>query len=253
MSAKGDTPTARVALVTGSSRGLGRATALRLAHGGHAVAVHYARGEAAARAVVDEIEAGGGRAIAFGADVADPDACSDLIARVQEAFGRLDVLVNNAGVTRDGLVLRLKRDAWDEVLATNLSSAFHLTKPALRGMLRAGWGRVVNVASVVALMGNAGQANYVAAKAGLIGLTKTLAREYGGKGVTVNAVAPGFIESDMTDALPEAVRAGYLQQIPVGRFGRPEEVAAAIAYLVSDDAGYVNGQTLTIDGGLFTG
>ncbi|MEY3021389.1 MAG: hypothetical protein RIS86_587 [Planctomycetota bacterium] len=244
---------ARVALVTGSSRGLGRATALRLAHDGHAVAVHYARGEAAAHAVVDEIVTAGGRAAAFGADVADPDACSDLIARVQTTLGRLDVLVNNAGVTRDALALRLKRDAWDEVLATNLSSAFHLTKPALRGMLRAGWGRVVNVASVVALMGNVGQANYVAAKAGLIGLTKTLAREYGSKGVTVNAVAPGFIASDMTDALPEAVRAGYLQQIPVGRFGQPEEVAAAIAYLVSDDAAYVNGQTLTIDGGLFTG
>ena len=249
------TPTApadapRVALVTGSSRGLGRATALTLAARGHTVAVHYARGEAAAAEVVGEIAAAGGRAQAFGADVADPDACADLIKRVATAFGRLDVLVNNAGVTRDTLALRMKREDWETVIDTDLSSAFHLSKAALRGMLRAGWGRIVNVSSVVALRGNVGQANYVAAKAGLLGLTKALAREYAGKGVTVNAVAPGFIESDMTDGLPDELRDAYLEQIPVGRFGRPEEVAAAIAYLVSDDAAYVNGQTLTVDGGM---
>lgn len=244
------TDTPRVALVTGSSRGLGRAAALRLARDGHALAVHYARGEAAAAEVVAAIVDAGGRAKAFGADVADPDACADLVQRVTATFGRLDVLVNNAGVTRDTLALRMKREDWDVVIATDLSSAFHLSKAALRGMLRAGWGRIVNVSSVVALMGNVGQANYVAAKAGLIGLTKALAREYAGKGVTVNAVAPGFIESDMTAALADELREAYLAQIPARRFGRPEEVAAAIAYLASDDAAYVNGQTLTIDGGM---
>jgi len=240
----------RVALVTGSSRGLGRATALELARQGHAVAVHYVRGAEAADAVVAEIRAVGGRAEAFGADVADPEACTDLIKRVQESLGGLDVLVNNAGVTRDTLALRMKREDWDAVLDTNLSSAFHLAKAALRGMLRTGWGRVVNVSSVVAIMGNVGQANYITAKAGLLGLTKALASEYAGKGVTVNAVAPGFIESDMTEGLSDEVRAGYLARIPAGRFGRPEEVAAAIAFLASDAAGYVNGQTLTIDGGM---
>ena len=245
----GAVPT-RVALVTGSSRGLGRATALTLAERGHAVAVHYVRGEAAAAEVVDAIAAAGGRAAAFGADVADPEACGDLVKRVVDAFGRLDVLVNNAGVTRDALALRMKREDWDLVIDTDLSSAFHLAKTALRGMLRSGWGRIVNVSSVVALLGNVGQANYVTAKAGLIGLTKALAREYAGKGVTVNAVAPGFIESDMTAALPAELRDAYLRQIPVGRFGRPEEVAAAIAYLASDDAAYVNGQTLVVDGGM---
>lgn len=242
--------TSRVALVTGSSRGLGRASALRLARDGFTVAVHYVRGEAAAQAVVAEIHAAGGRAEAFGADVAAAEACADLVKRVVEQLGSLDVLINNAGVTRDTLALRMKAADWNLVLDTNLSSAFHLSKGALRGMLRSGWGRIVNVSSVVALMGNVGQANYVAAKAGLLGLTKALAREYASKGVTVNAVAPGFIESDMTDTIPEELKRTYLQQIPVGRFGQPAEVAAAIAYLVSDEAGYVNGQTLTIDGGL---
>jgi 3-oxoacyl-[acyl-carrier protein] reductase len=240
----------KVALVTGSSRGLGRATALRLARQGMVVAVHYVRGEAAAAEVVAEIQAAGGQAEAFGADVASDAACTDLVKRVSASLGSLDVLVNNAGVTRDGLTLRMKPEDWQLVLDTNLSSAFYLSKGALRGMLRSGWGRIVNVSSVVGLMGNVGQANYVAAKAGLIGLTKALAREYAPKGVTVNAVAPGFIESDMTEALSPALRASYLQQIPVGRFGQPADVAAAIAYLASDDAAYVNGQTLSIDGGM---
>ena len=242
--------TPKVALVTGSSRGLGRAIALRFATDGFDVAVHYVSSAAPAEAVVEAARAAGVRATAFQADVADAAACQALVKAVTAEFGALDVLVNNAGITRDTLALRMKEGDWDAVLATNLGGAFHLAKAALRGMLRSEWGRIVNLSSVVGLMGNVGQANYVSAKAGLIGLTKALAREYAGKGVTVNAVAPGFIESDMTAGLPEALKTAYLGQIPVGRFGRPEEVAAAVAYLVSDDAAYVNGQTLVVDGGL---
>lgn len=240
----------RVALVTGSSRGLGRAMARELARRGLAVAVHYVRSEGPAQTLVEEIRAGGGEATAFGADVADAEACSQLVKHVSRELGSVDVLVNNAGITKDTLALRMREEDWRTVLDTNLSSAFYLAKAALRGMLSRKWGRIVNVSSVVALMGNVGQANYVASKAGLLGLTKALAREYAGKGVTVNAVAPGFIESDMTASLPDELKASYLAQIPVGRFGRPEEVAAAVAFLASDEAAYINGQTLTVDGGM---
>lgn len=244
------TPAGRVALVTGSSRGLGRATALELAARGHRVAVHYVRSEGPAAEVVAEIEAAGGEAAAFGADVASAEDGARLLSEVTERFGPIEVLVNNAGITRDTLAMRMKDDDWQAVIDTNLTGAFRLARGVLRGMLKARWGRIVNVSSVVALMGNPGQVNYVASKAGLIGLTKSLAREVSGRGVTVNAVAPGFIASDMTAGLSEDLRAAYLGQIPAGRFGEPEDVAKVIAFLASDDAAYVTGQTLAVDGGL---
>ena len=240
----------RVALVTGSSRGLGRAIAQELGRRGHTVAVHYGSSQGPAEEVAAAIKSAGGAAAVFGGDVSDPDACAALVKDVTGELGGLDILVNNAGITRDTLALRMKADDWDDVMATNLSSAFHLSKAALRGMLRATWGRIVNVSSVVGIMGNVGQANYVTSKAGLLGLTKALASEYATKGVTVNAVAPGFIASDMTDQLSEELKEGYLRRIPAGRFGEPHEVAAVVAFLASEDATYINGQTITVDGGM---
>ena len=241
----------KVALVTGSSRGLGRAMALKLAADGFDVAVHYGRNQAEAQKVQDEITALGVRCQVFGADLGVPANAGKLVEDVIAAFGRLDVLVNNAGLTRDGLLVRMKDEDWDTVIATNLSSAFSASRAAIKHMMRARSGRIVNIASVVGLMGNPGQANYVASKAGLIGLTKALAKEYGGRGITVNAVAPGFIASDMTAQLPETVQQSYLSNIPLGRFGQPEEVAALVAFLASNAAGYISGQVIGIDGGLF--
>ena len=243
-------PDKKVVLVTGSSRGLGRAMALEFAKKGYDVAVHYARSAAPAEAVAQEARALGVKASVFCADVSDAAACQSLVDEVNKTFGSLDVLVNNAGITRDTLTLRMKEDDWRDVLETNLSSGFFVTKSALRGMLRRKWGRVINISSVVGITGNVGQANYVAAKAGLLGLTKALAAEYASKGITVNAVAPGFIESDMTAELTDELRESYLARIPVGRFGKPEEVAKAVVFLAGEDAAYINGQTLTVDGGM---
>ncbi|WP_457637926.1 3-oxoacyl-[acyl-carrier-protein] reductase [Oceanithermus sp.] len=240
------------ALVTGSSRGIGRAIALELAERGYALAVHYAGNqEAAQQTAVAAEEAGAAKVVVLQADLSQPQAASELVGRAREALDGLDVLVNNAGITRDGLLIRMKDEDWETVLATNLSAVFRLTREAIKLMMKARWGRVVNVSSIAGLMGNAGQANYAAAKAGLVGFTKSVAKEYAGRNITVNAVAPGFIESDMTNELPEKVRAEYLAAIPAGRFGKPEEVAKLVAFLVSDDAAYINGQTIVIDGGLY--
>jgi 3-oxoacyl-[acyl-carrier protein] reductase len=240
----------KVVLVTGSSRGLGRAMALEFGKRGYTVAVHYSSSQGPAEEVAELIRQSGAKTAVYGANVADATACQELTKQVTTDLGSLDILVNNAGITKDTLALRMKEEDWTSVIDTNLSSAFYLSKAALRGMLRNTWGRIINISSVVGIMGNVGQANYVTAKAGLIGLTKALAKEYASKGITVNAVAPGFIESDMTASLPEDLKKSYLAQIPVGRFGKPEEVANVVTFLASEDAAYVNGQTITVDGGM---
>jgi 3-oxoacyl-[acyl-carrier protein] reductase len=240
-----------VALVTGGSRGIGRAIALRLAGAGARVAIAYRSDTAAAEDVVRRVRELGGAASAVQADVGTAVGAAAAVAAAIGEFGQLDVLVNNAGITRDGLLLRMKEADWDAVIQTNLKSAFLCTQAAARPLLRSPRGRVVNVSSVAGVMGNAGQANYAAAKAGMIGLTKSLAREFAGRAVTVNAVAPGFVETDMTAALVSGeVGQRLVEQIPLRRLGSPEDVAALVHYLVSEDASYVTGQVLHVDGGL---
>lgn len=238
--------TGKNALVTGSTRGIGRAIAQTLADAGARVAIV---GRELARATTVAAEIGGG-AEGFGCDVGDLAQVAALIDAVETAFGGIDILVNNAGLTRDNLMLRLKDDDWDAVLNANLRSAFATTRAATRGMMKRRWGRVINIASVVGITGNKGQANYAASKAGLIGLTKSVAKEYASRGILANVVAPGFIATDMTAAMTPEARAAMSQQIPLGRLGTPEDVAGVVAFLASDWAAYITGQVLVVDGGL---
>jgi 3-oxoacyl-[acyl-carrier protein] reductase len=240
----------KIALVTGASRGIGRAVALRLAAEGAKVAVNYAGNAKAAEEVVDKIKAAGGEAFSYQCNVADSSAVDAMIKEVAARFGGIDILVNNAGITRDTLLLRMKESDWDDVLDTNLKGVFLCTKAVSRLMMKQRKGRIVNMASVVGLTGNAGQANYAAAKAGVIGFTKSAAKELASRGITVNAVAPGFIATDMTAVLPDAVKAELEKSIPLARLGEAEDVAKAVLFLVSDDASYITGQTINVDGGM---
>lgn len=240
----------RVALVTGASRGIGAAVAMRLAAEGARVAINYAGRADAAAEVVSRVEAAGGQAVALQADVSDSASCAALVSAVIERFGTLDVLVNNAGITRDGLLVRMSDEDWQRVIDTNLSGAFYLTRAAAKVMMKTRSGSIINMASVVGIAGNAGQVNYAAAKAGLIGLTKSVARELASRRVRVNAVAPGFIETDMTGALSDTTREAIASTIAMNRFGVPEDIAAAVAFLASDDASYITGQVLAVDGGM---
>ena len=242
--------TGKSALVTGGSRGIGRAIVLRLARQGADVAFSYKGNEAAATATAAEVAALGRRALPVQADVRDPDDAERLVKATLEAFGKVDILVNNAGITRDDLIMRMSIDAWKEVLETNLFGAFYATKAVTRPMLKARGGRIVNITSVSGQAGQMGQANYSSAKAGLIGLTKASARELASRGITVNAVAPGFVLTELTQDLPEALQAQITERTPLGRFGTPEEIADAVAFLASDEAGYITGQVLAVDGGL---
>jgi 3-oxoacyl-[acyl-carrier protein] reductase len=240
----------RVAVVTGGTRGIGRTIALRLAAEGANVAVSYRSNDEAAEETADLVRAEGVKCAVFEGDVASPGDVQALFKGVSDEFGRLDILVNNAGITRDNLMMRMKEDEFDEVLRTNLGGTYLCTRAALRPMIRARWGRIVNVSSVVGLVGNAGQANYAASKAGIIGFTKSVAREVAQRGITANTVAPGYVETELTGSLPEEVKDQIRNQVPMGRFGEAVEVAEVVAFLAGEGAGYVTGQTIAVDGGM---
>ena len=240
----------KTAIVTGASRGIGRAIALELAKRGAYVIVNYNGSKEAAEETVRAIEAAGGRAEAYQCDVSDCEACEKLIGYVMDERGRIDILVNNAGITRDNLLMRMSEEDFDKVLNTNLKGAFHTMRLVSRHMLKQRSGRIINMASVVGVAGNAGQVNYAASKAGIIGMTKSAAKELASRSITVNAVAPGFIETDMTEKLSDKVKEQAVGQIPLGKFGSAEDVAKAVAFLASDDAGYITGQVIHVDGGM---
>ena len=240
----------KTALVTGASRGIGRATAIELAKAGAKVAVNYAGNRAAAEEVVAQIQAAGGQAFMVQADVGDAAAVDAMVKSVVEQFGSIDILVNNAGITRDNFIMRMKEEDWDAVIHTNLKGIFNCTKVVTKLMMKQRYGRIVSMTSVVGVMGNAGQSNYAAAKAGVIGFTKSMAKELASRNITVNAVAPGYISTDMTADLPDQAKADLQSQIPLQRLGNPADVASAVLFLVSPGADYITGQTLHVDGGM---
>ncbi|MFB1081144.1 3-oxoacyl-[acyl-carrier-protein] reductase [Jeotgalibacillus sp. JSM ZJ347] len=240
----------KTAVVTGASRGIGRSIAIELAKNGSNVVVNYSGNEEKAKETAKEVEAAGAKALVFKADVSNADDVQAMLKETLSEFGSIDILVNNAGITKDNLLMRMKEDDWDQVMDINLKSVFLTTKAAARPMMKQRKGKIINVSSIVGVMGNAGQANYVASKAGVIGLTKTSAKELAPRGINVNAVAPGFIETDMTGELAEDVQASMKQMIPLDRFGKPEDIAKAVIFLASDDSDYITGQTIHIDGGM---
>jgi 3-oxoacyl-[acyl-carrier protein] reductase len=240
----------RVGIVTGGGRGIGRAVAAQLAEEGANLAISYRSNDEAAEETAERVREAGVKCELFKGDVSSPGDVEALFEGVSEAFGRVDILVNNAGITRDNLMMRMKEEEFDEVLRTNLKGTYLCMRAALRPMIRARWGRIVNVSSVVGLVGNAGQANYAASKAGIIGFTKSVAREVAQRGVTANAVAPGYVETELTGGLPENVKDQIRGQVPMGRFGEPEEVAEVVAFLAGEAAGYLTGQTIAVDGGM---
>lgn len=240
----------KIAVVTGASRGIGRAIALELASRGAFVVVNYNGSKDRAEEVKKEIEAAGGKAEVYQCNVSDFEKCQAFIQDVIKTYGRLDILVNNAGITRDGLLMKMSEEDFDKVIETNLKGTFNTIRFASRQMLKQRSGRIINMSSVVGIAGNAGQANYASSKAGVIGLTKAVARELASRGITVNAIAPGFIETEMTEVLSDAVKEASVAQIPLGRFGKPEDIAKTAAFLASDDAGYITGQVIQVDGGM---
>lgn len=240
----------KIAVVTGASRGIGRAIALELASRGAFVVVNYNGSKDRAEEVKKEIEAAGGKAEVYQCNVSDFEKCQAFIQDVIKIYGRLDILVNNAGITRDGLLMKMSETDFDSVIETNLKGTFNTIRFASRQMLKQRSGRIINMSSVVGIAGNAGQANYASSKAGVIGLTKAVARELASRGITVNAIAPGFIETEMTEVLSDAVKEASVAQIPLGRFGKPEDIAKTAAFLASDNAGYITGQVIQVDGGM---
>jgi len=242
----------KIALVTGASRGIGRAIAIELASQGAVIIANYNQSKVAAKELTNDIESSGGKAVLCNFNVSDYLKVQEEISKISEEYGGFHILVNNAGIRKDGLLVRMKEEDWDQVLSVNLKGVFNCTKAAARVMLKQKYGRIINITSVVGETGNFGQTNYSASKAGIIGFTKSTSKELGSRGITVNAVSPGFIDTDITKDLPDNIRKNYIENIPLGRFGKPEDVAKVVAFLASEDASYITGEVIKVNGGLYT-